>query len=99
MKLTPDLRHHLEVQYLASRGLLNNVMDKWVKNSMLRDGRFNSVMNVDRIANTILNYAFRWGFSVEGHSYWDSVHEDIMCLIRDIEDTENGTDTRPATPS
>jgi len=88
MKLTPDLRHHIEVQYLASWGLLDAVMDRWVKKPMYSDRAFNYYLTDDYA--TFLYRAFLWG-SLSGElPFWRSVNSDINELINTI---QNETDT------
>jgi len=90
MELTPDLRHHLEVQYLASRGVLCEVMDEWMRNPLLDDTIFHERMSYPGVTVTFLNYAFSWVKSEKEYGYWDSINQKFCNLIWGIQD---GTDT------
>jgi len=81
MKLTPDQRHHLEVQYLASRGVLCEVMDEWVKHPLLDDKQLSRILDTDNSVITFLNYAFMWDTAKRGGEYWLDIDDNFEQLL------------------
>jgi len=86
MELTPDIRHHIEVQYLASIGLLDAAMEEWLIMPMSGDITFHKRMEYLGVTATFMNYGFSWTKSEKGYDYWDDINHDFYSFILNIQD-------------
>jgi len=82
MKLTPDLQHHLEVQYLASKGLLDDTLNNALNQKDNNYPEMNKYLTYD--TSTVVGELFVWTESNEGYSYWESVNENFTKLLNNL---------------
>jgi len=80
------IMRHIEVQYLASKGVLARVIDAWLEKPLYDSNRTELDMNVYFPATdtTFLKMAFIWSGTFEGHSYWSDIEKEFREIMYPI---------------